>query len=500
MKILTAAQIRAWDRATMERQGIGSLDLMERASQAICDWLTARYASTTPFVVLCGTGNNGGDGLALTRLLLQRGYGVRAFVVKHTSGYAPDCGANLERLRAIDPEVVSVLEEGAFITELPPEILVIDAIFGTGINRPLEGWIADFIRHINATGNHIVAIDLPSGMDADDPLPKGAVTIQAQETLCLQQYKRAMLHPESGVPCGTIHVLNIGLDADFQESIPTHWHTLTVPLLRTKYKPRKPFTNKGSFGTGHLIGGSHGMIGAIVLAGRAAGRAGAGKVRLLVPECGYDIAQTLAPETMCATSGINTMGAIEGWEESRGIGIGPGLGSDAGTVDAFRTFLKRVDRPIVVDADALNLLGKHPELLRDLPPRSILTPHPKELERLFGKVADSFARVEQAREQAMALELTILAKDRFTLIALPDGRCYYGTAGNSGLATGGSGDVLLGIITGLLAQGYEPEDAAMLGVYLHATAADAALAEQSEESLVAPDLERFIGAAFRTLQ
>jgi hydroxyethylthiazole kinase-like uncharacterized protein yjeF len=500
MKILSAEQIRAWDLATMKRQGISSFELMERAATAIADWVVAHFNAQTPFIILCGTGNNGGDGLALTRLLLERGYGVRAFVVKHTSGYSPDCGANLERLVALDPDAVGILADGEFITELPKEIVVIDAIFGTGINRPLDGYVADFIKHINAIGNRIIAIDLPSGMDSDEPLPEGAMMIRAQDTLCLQQFKRAMLHPESGAACGEVHLLDIALDRDFQEGIATHWQTLSPAFLKTRYRPRKAFTNKGSHGTAHLIGGSHGLIGAIVLAGRSAGRAGAGKVRLLIPECGYTVAQTLAPETMCATSGTDFLSDFHGWEESRGIGIGPGLGKADSSLDAFKTFLKKIDRPIVVDADALNLLGVHPELMKDLPPRSILTPHPKELERLFGKVPDSFARAEQAREQAMAHEITIVAKDRFTLIALPDGRCYYNTAGNAGLATGGAGDVLLGVITGLLAQGYEPEDAAMLGVFLHATAADRALAEESKESLIAPDLERFLGAAFKELE
>lgn len=499
MKILTADQIRAWDAATIARQNISSLTLMERAAGACTTWLATHYAANTPFVIVCGTGNNGGDGLAITRLLLAKGYSALAFLVKHTDGLSADCKANLEALQSVNRDVVRILADGEFITDLPEEIVVVDALFGTGLNRRLEGYVADFISALNGLQNQKVAIDLPSGMAADGLPEQDAIVLKAQYTLTFQQYKRAMLHPESGEACGEVHVLDIGLDQPFNENAEGHWHTLDKALVQHIYRPRKPFTHKGSHGTAFIIGGSYGLMGAALLAAKSAGRAGAGKVRGLIPEFGYDIYQSGAPEAMCKTSGKAAIEDIEGWESAQGIGIGPGLGTAEPTAAAFGKFLEQIDRPIVLDADALNMLGEHKEWIKRIPKRSILTPHPKELERMFGKTENTYARADMARLLAMRHELIIIAKDARSVIALPDGRCFYNIWGNAGLATGGSGDVLLGIITGLLAQAYEPEDAALLGAYLHGRAGDLAARETGLEALIAGDIVTKIGAAFLEL-
>lgn len=500
MKILTAEQIRAWDAATIQRQAISSLTLMERAAEACTSWLAARYNLSTPFVIICGTGNNGGDGLAIARQLLAKGYGVLAFLVKHTDSLSADCGANLDALLAANKDAVRVMSEGEFVTELPQEIVVIDALFGTGLNRGLEGYVADFVSALNALPNEKIAIDVPSGMMADGPPQPGTAVLEAQQTLTFQQFKRAMLHPEGGEACGEVHVLDIGLDAAFNEGAQSHWHTLDKALVRRIYRPRKPFTHKGTHGTAYIIGGSYGLVGAALLAAQAAGRAGAGKVRGLVPECSYGIFQTAAPEAMCRTSGGQYIEAIEGWESAAGIGIGPGLGTEPATVAAYRDFLQKIDRPIVIDADALNLLGQYPELLDKVPPYSILTPHPKELERMFGKTGNTFERTDLVRQMAMQHQLVIISKDARSVIALPDGRCYYNVFGNAGLATGGSGDVLLGVLAGLLAQSYDPADAALLGAYLHGTAGDLAAKATGMEALVAGDIVANIGAAYLSLR
>jgi NAD(P)H-hydrate epimerase len=499
MKLLTAEQIRAWDAATIQRQNTSSLTLMERAAEACAAWITAHYSVNTPFVIVCGTGNNGGDGLALARLLLAKGYGVLAFLVKHTDALSRDCSTNLDALRLVNKDIIRVLADGEFITELPEEIVVVDALFGTGLNRKLEGYTAEFVSALNKLPNEKIAIDIPSGMMADSLPERGAVVFKAQHTLTFQQYKRAMLHPESGEACGNIHVLDIGLDASFNESAEGHWYTLDKALAKRIYRPRRPFTHKGDHGTAFIIGGSYGLMGAALLAAKAAGRAGAGKVRGLIPEFGYDIYQTGAPEAMCKTSGKATIEKIEGWESAQGIGIGPGLGTSDVTVRAFGEFLGQIERPIVLDADALNILAEHKEWLSHIPKRSILTPHPKELERMFGKTENSFERADMVRQLAMKHELVIIAKDARSIIALPDGRCFYNIWGNAGLATGGSGDVLLGIITGLLAQSYPPEDAALLSVYLHGRAGDFAAKDTGMEALIAGDIVTKIGSAFLEL-
>jgi hydroxyethylthiazole kinase-like uncharacterized protein yjeF len=499
MKILTSSQIRDWDKATTNTQDITPLELMERAANACSTWIREQYTPQTPFIVICGTGNNGGDGLAITRLLISAGYSALAFIVKHTDNLSQDCAANLIRLQRASPASVRELLPDEFISELPADVVVIDALLGTGLNRPVEGYVAAFINQINSLPNIKIAIDLPSGLAADEWLGPNATILKATHTLTLGQYKRTLLHPETGTFAGEVHKLDIGLDEVFTQSASSHWYTLEKADVQKIYKPREAFTHKGTYGTAFLIGGSHGLVGAILLASRAAGRAGAGKVRALIPECGYTVLQTAAPEAMCKTSGQNFIEAIEGWESSKGIGIGPGLGTEDLTVAALKSFLSACKQPIVLDADALTIIGAHPELLHLIPPGSILTPHPKELERLFGKSSDSFTRADQARQQAMAHDIIIVSKDRHTIIALPDGRCFYNLNGNSGLATGGSGDVLCGILTGLLAQGYSSADAAMLGVYLHAAAGDAAVPFTGKEALVAGDLVAHIGAAYLSL-
>jgi NAD(P)H-hydrate epimerase len=394
---------------------------------------------------------------------------------------------------------VQRLTEGDFITSLPHDVVIVDAIFGTGINRKLEGYPGAFISQLNTLQNEKIAIDLPSGLPADTRPQEEGPILQAQHTLTFQQYKRAMLHPETGIYCGTVHVLDIGLLPAFPANVSTSWHTLDKQFVKARYRPRKPFSHKGTYGTAMLIGGSHGMMGAILLATAAAGRAGAGKVRALIPECGHGILQTAIPEAMCRTSGTRFLEEPDEWESADGIGIGPGLGTEPDTATAFESFLYDVEKPVVLDADALNLLEGRPELLGMIPRNSILTPHPKEFGRVFGATDDSYALAELARQKAMEHQIIIVSKNRYTLIALPDGRCYYNIAGNAGLATGGSGDVLCGIITGLLAQSYEPENAALLGVYLHATAGDAAAQQMGMEALVAGDILDYIGTAYRSL-
>jgi hydroxyethylthiazole kinase-like uncharacterized protein yjeF len=496
MKIFSAAQIRACDAYTIHASSISSLDLMERAALACAEQLMNRYSRDQLFVMLCGMGNNGGDGLALARILHHNGYGVKALVVKYGDEFSTDCFANLQRLQQIDPGLVSLMEPGSFITDMPPHIIIIDAIFGTGLNRPPEDWLAALFRQINELPNRKIAIDMPSGLSADSIPDDDIVAIRADHTFSFQFYKRAFLHPESGVFAGQVTLLDIGLDATFIASTHTHYYTIDREHIAGLLRRREPFSHKGTYGTALIIGGSHGMMGAPLLAARAAARVGAGKVLTRVPGCGYQIMQSGLPEALCTVSGDRFINAMTG-VESDAAGIGPGLGGEEMTVHAFTTFLDQCKQPLVLDADALNILALHPELLGKIPAGSILTPHPKEFERLFGKTVNSMMQVEQARFQSMRYNCHIVLKGRYTAVATPEGACWYNLTGNPGMATGGSGDVLTGMITGLLAQGYTPEAAALTGVYLHGLAGDLALTTQSAESLLAGDIIDYIGAAFR---
>ena len=498
MKIFTAAQIKACDAYTIHASGISSVELMERAASKCTEWISGNYPQDSLFVVLCGTGNNGGDGLAITRMLHQAGYGAKAFLIKFSKKLSEDCSTNLERLKKIDESLVSDVLPETFLTDIPEHIVIIDAILGTGLNRPAEGWLASFIDHINDLENRKISIDIPSGLPADN-IPDHATIIEANDTLSFQFYKRSFLHPETGKFTGNVHILDIGLDTTFIKATHSNYQIIDKDLIKTFFKTRAPFTNKGSFGTAMIIGGSYGMTGAVTLSARGAYRVGAGKVKAIIPGKGYDIFQTVVPEAMCMTSGDKYVHEITGWEDVDAIAIGPGLGLEEKSEAAFEKLLEACKKPIVIDADALNMIAQKKELLHKIPAGSVLTPHPKEYERIFGFSPDSMLRLEHARTQAMRYNIVIVLKDHFSMVVTPEGESWYNITGNAGLATGGTGDVLTGMITGLMAQGYEPVHASMLGVYLHGLSADIVLQKQSMESLIAGDVLEFIGAAFKQL-
>jgi len=496
MKIFSAAQIRACDAYTIHAANISSADLMERAAARCVDWITAHFSRETIFVVLCGSGNNGGDGLAITRMLYHLGYSAKAFLIRFTAELSDDCRINYERLHNTDNNLVNILQPETFITDIPANIVVIDAILGTGLNRPATGWVASFIEQINELPNRKIAIDIPSGLPADSIPAKGAAIVKVADTLSFQFYKRSFFHAEVGALAGNIHILDIDLSETFIEGTPTQYYTIDHAAIKDIYKPRTAFSHKGTYGNVLMVGGSYGKMGAITMSSNAALHAGAGLVTTLMPECGYNILQTAVPEVMCLTSGAKYIEEIGDWEKYKAIGIGPGLGTEQVTAQAFAAFIDECKTPIVVDADALNLLAKQNELLGKLPPESILTPHPKEFSRLFGDSIDSMMQLEHARTQAMRYNIFIVLKGHYTAIVTPEGDCWYNLTGNPGMATGGAGDVLTGIITGLLAQGYSSHNAAILGVYLHGLSGDLAAAEQSQEALVAGDIINYLGKAF----
>ncbi|MCF8449571.1 MAG: NAD(P)H-hydrate dehydratase [Taibaiella sp.] len=496
MKIFSAAQIRECDTSTIKTGRISSAELMERAASRCVLWIKHNIPKGNLFVVLCGCGNNGGDGLAIARMLHLMGYGVKAFLLQISNEYAPDCNTNLQRLQQIDKDLVTIIPNGTYITDIPENIIVIDAILGTGINRATEGWLADFINHINDLPNRKISIDMPSGLQADDAPEKDSAIIKANETLSFQFYKRSFLHPEASVFPGKIHIIDIGLDSNYIDTTHTQYQLFSPTKAAEIYKPRNPNAHKGTCGSALLVGGQYGKIGAIVLSSKAALRAGAGLVNALVPECGYNIMQTAIPEVMCRVSGDNVIENIEHWGQTDAIGIGPGMGTDERTKTALATFINSCKKPIVIDADALNIIAEHPDLLTHIPKGSVLTPHPKEFARMFGENTNSMVQVDNARIQAMRYNINIVLKGKHTAVINSDGACSYNMTGNAGMATGGAGDVLTGIITGLMAQGYTPYNSAILGVYLHGLAGNIAAATLSQEALIASDIIDNLGKAF----
>jgi NAD(P)H-hydrate epimerase len=503
MKIFTSAQIHELDRYTIEHEPIASIDLMERAAKAITQALTASWPSTMPVVVFAGPGNNGGDALAVARLLAERSYQVSVYLFNISGQLSPDCTANKKRVeesRRIH-EFIEVREEFD-----PPRLeegmLVVDGLFGSGLNKPLAGGFASLVKYINASPAKVVSIDVPSGlMTEDNSNNVRANIIRASQTLTLQLPKLSFLFPESQLYIGQLQVLDIRLSREGIDRLDTKYTMVEESDVRSMMLDRNAFVHKGQMGHALLIAGSYCMAGAAVLATRATLRAGCGKVTVNSPKRNIPILQAAVPEAIIQGSNEDTIFAeaidSDGFDA---IGIGPGLGQSEQTAIALIAQLRRAGCPVVADADALNILANHRAWIQQLPKGIILTPHPKELDRMEGHSADSYERLCKASNLAVRIQGYVILKGHHTAICLPSGNVLFNTTGNAGMATAGSGDVLTGILTGLLARGYKPQEACIAGVYLHGLAGDLAVQDVGEESLMASDLISYLPKAFRRIK
>jgi ADP-dependent NAD(P)H-hydrate dehydratase / NAD(P)H-hydrate epimerase len=496
MEIFSSRQIREWDEFTIKNEPIASIDLMERAALVCYSWLEVNGYTGRSFSVFCGKGNNGGDGLALARILSAQDCPVNVQILEFGHKGTDDFQANLARLHQTPVEVRFIQGEEHF-RPVPSGEIVIDALFGSGLNRALEGVTARLVEHINESGNEIIAIDIPSGLFTDRS-SKGNLAIKAGHTLSFQCFKPAFLVAENEAFTGEVHILDIGLHEGYLEQTASEMELIDETMIRAIFKPRKAFAHKGTFGHALLIAGSHGKMGAALLAGRSCLRTGAGLLTQHIPGCGYTILQTALPESMVETDADEKIStSVKGeFEKYSVIGIGPGIGTDGKTKKLLQDILQRYKRPMVIDADALNLLSSDAALLLLLPPYSILTPHPKEFERLFGVSANEFDRLQTALDKAKQYQCVIVLKGHYTFIAMPGGKGYFNSTGNPGMAKGGSGDVLTGILTALLSQGYSAGEAALFGIYLHGLAGDLAAKELSSESMLPSDLTDHLGKAF----
>lgn len=496
MKIFSADQIKRADAFTIKMQPPSAKSLMECAAETCVEWLRGHFQNTEIFYVFCGNGNNGGDGLAIARLISLKGYEVHVFF-DETHSISSQVQENLEKVRDISGiDIINFIDFKTF--NFKPNGVVIDALFGIGLNRKTEGISAEIIQKLNTISLPKIAIDIPSGLFADDDFSETAIVFKADHTLSFQFWKKAFLHPETGGFCGRIHILDIGINAEFIENEPSKNFIIDHVLIHQIYQPRSDFSNKGTFGNSTIVAGSFGKMGAAVLATKSALRSGSGITKTLAPKCGYEILQTTCPEAMFIPGGENFIDNIKVIDASI-IGIGPGLGTEELTEKALLTFLKKYEKSLVVDADALNIISKNPENLKLIPKNSIITPHPKEFERLFDKTENSFLRLDLARKKAAELGIYIVLKDHHTQIITPEKQVYYNITGNSGMAKGGSGDALLGIITSLLAQNYSPKDAAIFGVWLHGKAGDLAAEKFSKEAMLPTDLIDELGNVFKSL-
>ncbi|MEM9648890.1 MAG: NAD(P)H-hydrate dehydratase [Bacteroidota bacterium] len=499
MKIFTAEQIYKADKFTIAKQQIPSDALMERAATQLFEWMHSRLQGAEVIIQLfCGIGNNGGDGIALARLLKEAGYNIKVHVVNYSEKRSKDFLLNLERLkdRKIWPEF---LNDDCVMPEIAPNDIVVDAIFGIGLNRAPSEWVGKLISHINASQAFVLAVDIPSGLLGNRIPWNTDHVIRASYVLSFQVPKLVFFLPETGVYQNQWELLDIGLEAEFMHTEETEYEFMVKPDVLPIYRPRLKFSHKGTYGHALIVGGSYGKIGAVQMAGNACLTVGSGLVTAYVPECGYHSLQAALPEAMVLTDEEDEyISKIEVTFHPDAIGIGMGLGTHERSVKAFGEFLKNNDSPMVIDADGLNILAKHPEFLKHVPKQSILTPHPKELERLVGEWKDDFDKLEKAKAFSKKNQCILVVKGAHTLI-LSDGKGYVNSTGNPGMATAGSGDVLTGMITGLLAQGYLPLQAAVFGVYLHGLAGDIGASKISYDALKATGIIENIGNAYMEL-
>lgn len=496
--VLTAAQIREADAFTIENEPILSVDLMERAARACFAWISEQFELETSFTVVCGQGNNGGDGLAIARMLSEKGYDVEVCILKLRPGGSPDFETNLERLQNFRIHIMEQAPAEGFFSDTK---VIIDAIFGTGLNKPAEGIAAHVIHMMNTCGATIISVDIPSGLfsEGSNKHISDRNTVKANQTLTFQVPKLSLLLPDSGSFTGDFTILDIGLDKNYIETFESKIFLLPEDGFPFIPLQRKKFSHKGNFGHALLICGSKGKTGAAVLAAHACLRSGAGLVTVHVPNNSVSIIQTAIPEAMVSADPnpdyFTRLTDLSGFSAT---GIGPGIGTGKETANAFKLLIQNTVSPLVIDADALNILAENKTWLSFLPQGSILTPHPGEFERLFGKTESNFDRLELQKEMSFKYNIIIVLKGAHTAITLPDGKVYFNSTGNPGMATAGSGDVLTGIITGLLAQTNAPVFSSLAGVFLHGQAGDLAAEETGLHSLIAGDIIRFLPDAFHS--
>ena len=501
MKILTCTQQKEADAYTIANNNILSINLMEKAASLIADEISKRWDRSHRIVVFAGAGNNGGDALAVARLLFSKSYPVEIYLFNIKGTISEDCMTNIQRLQQCGFTDYHEISNAFEPPKLTAEDVVVDGLFGSGLNKPLSGGFASVVKYINASNAQVVSIDLPSGLMGEDNSNNLRTNIiRADLTLSIQLPKLAFLFPENEDIVGEWKTLDIGISQEFIAQADTPYIITEASEMSQLIKPRKRFAFKNNFGHALLIAGSSGMAGASILAARACLRSGVGLLTIHTPVCNHDILQTAVPEAMVQND-VHELYFAEpvDLDNYQAIAIGPGIGQEEET--ALATFDQLADCyiPAVLDADAINILSSHRNYLNRLPRRSILTPHIGELERLIGRCNDSFDRLTKAKELAAYLQCYIVLKGAYSTVITPEGKFYFNPTGNPGMATSGSGDVLTGIILALLAQGHSQENAARLGTFVHGLAGNIACRRTGEISLTASDIIAALPEAWKEL-
>lgn len=510
-RLFTVSEVRECEKFTMQKEQISSIELMERAGCACAEVIAPGiwFDEYEDVYVYVGTGNNGGDGMVIAVHLAAECSDCTVNVVvcaPEEARYSEEMQYQLKRWQSF----VSQHDNAKIIyysldnqPEPKKNDLIVDALFGIGLNKPVTGFYADVIRHINSCDAYTIAIDTPSGLFADRHTPEDSVVVIADKTLSIQFMKTAFLLPENYRYYGDVEVVDIGMEAPDSLNDTSRFQLAREGML-SLLRFRNPYAHKGTFGHGLLVAGCERMPGAAILAATAAMRGGIGKLTVHTVKSVLNNLAIALPEAIHDIDDNEQIVSHIDWnhlpENISAVALGPGLGTAKQTVAAMKDILDTVKLPLVIDADALNMLAESKTWLAYLPPYSILTPHFAEFERLAGKPSDDFDRLERAKAFANRYSVVLVLKGHHTVVTLPDGRQYFNTTGNHGLATAGSGDVLTGLLLSLLAQGYAPEHAAMLGVYLHGAAADAYAREHAASTLIASDLPRYFSDAILSMR
>jgi len=501
MKLFRTAEIKEIEKLTIERQGIDSIQLMQRAAYRIAQELMDRWDTTTPFVLFAGPGNNGGDTLAVAQILTEQGYSTKCYLICPSRTLSPEC-THMREIHANEDRA----ELYEVINSFTPPVLtsrtvIVDGMFGTGLNKPLEGGFAGIVKYINNSSSYVVSIDIPSGLFGENNSQNNPeAIIKADLTLTFNAPRLSFLFRDNEQYIGKWKVLDLELDEEaVSETVSPH-QIVEHHQIASVIKSRSTFAHKGDFGHGLLIAGSVGMMGAAQLAAGAALRCGMGLLTLHATRSANIIIQSTLPEAIFSPdNSLLSFSKVPSLDGYSAIAIGPGLGSSDECVSAFSTFMNRRNPNTILDADALNIIAKDKRLANNITPGSILTPHPKEFDRMFGESASDFDRLEKAKKLANQLRVIIILKGAFTASVLPNGEVYFNPTGNPGMANGGSGDVLTGILLSLLTQGYNQVEAALLGCYLHGLAADLAAENLTQHAMKAGDIINYIPKAFAKL-
>jgi len=502
MKIFTTDELLEIYRCTVEEDNISPLELISRVAQGVSEEIISRYLPTKPIAIFAGPGNNGAEALATARNLHTQGYTPQVYLFNIGGDKLNDCCTYMrDRFAELEnAQIVEVVRDFS-LPDLNQSYLVVDGLFGTELRDNLTGGFISLVRYINESHATILSIDLPSGLFSDwnaNSIHRNI--IHADITLAIQFPRIAFFLKENAPLIGEWKTLDIGLSARAIGNILPTYYLIEREDVKRKLRRRNQFCSKADLGTAAIIAGCYGMMGAAILSARSALKAGVGKLTVYSPRCGYTVIQSTVPEALFkADKNDIVISSITLRNDFNAIAVGPGIGVHEMTVNALEDFLNKAKKPVIIDADAINCISMRPTMLNSIPVLSILTPHAGEFDRLFGPQTSEEARLRKAAEMAKYYNVFIVLKGHYTIIARPDGKIYFNSSGTPALATAGSGDVLTGAIVSFLAQGYLPEIAALMGVYIHGLAGEIAESDQGTYGTTSGDVAAYIGKAIKSI-